>query len=67
MTARISAFLFALMAAATPALAHPGHIANNGDGHDHWIIYALAICAVTGIIAWRIRRAKNGAKAKRRD
>ncbi len=67
MTARISTFLFALVASATQALAHPGHIAENGHGHDHWIIYVLAICVVSGIIAWRLNRAKNATKAKRRD
>ena len=47
----------AIAVAATPALAHTGHIATAG-GHSHWLaIGCLAAAAViAGLAFWRRRR-----------
>jgi uncharacterized membrane protein YfcA len=48
--------------AASPALAHPGHIAESG-GHSHWL-GLLALMAAVGLAAWlavrtAVRRAQR--------
>ena len=58
---RISLIALALGASTTAALADPGHLANYGHGHAHWLGYALLALATAipaGIvIAQRIRKA----------
>ncbi|HUF87563.1 MAG TPA: DUF6732 family protein [Thermohalobaculum sp.] len=52
---------------ATPALAHPGHVAEAG-GHSHWYVpgaLGLALM-IAGAALWRGRRAKRSARAGRR-
>lgn len=48
-----SLILTILGTVALPALAnaHPGHIAEQGQGHSHWFIYVLLACAVLGFAA----------------
>ena len=46
---------FAAIAAATPALAHPGH---GIAGHIHWEFVAAAIAVVAGGLMLRRRRTK---------
>ncbi len=58
---------------ATPALAHPGHVADHGAGHDH--VAALAALAlaivVMGIVglraAYRRRQARRAMSARHED
>ena len=33
------------------ALADPGHIADQGHGHSHWLVYLLLACALLGLAA----------------
>ena len=51
MTYHILAILGSVALPAT-AFAHPGHIADAGQGHSHWFIYVLLGCALFGIAAW---------------
>ncbi|MGI9387498.1 MAG: DUF6732 family protein [Methyloligellaceae bacterium] len=67
MISRIATFLFAFAALGAEALAHPGHIADQGHGHDHWFLYVLAACAAQGIIVLLAFRMTLIAKAKRRS
>lgn len=50
--------------AATPALAHPGHFAEE-HGHSHWLaLGALALAfVIAGAVLWRERRARRLRKA----
>lgn len=43
-----------LMAAALPGtgFAHPGHIADTGQGHAHWPLYLLLGIALIAGAAW---------------
>ncbi len=52
---------------ASPALAHPGHVAQSG-GHAHWyVLGALALALViAGAALWRGRRAKAARDAAER-
>lgn len=52
---------------ATPALAHPGHVADQG-GHSHWyVLGALGLALlIAGAALWRGRRAKRAARAERK-
>jgi len=67
MIARISTFVIALAALSHDALAHSGHIADQGHGHDHWFLYVLAACAIQGAIVLLAFRKTLAAKAKRRS
>ena len=57
MTLRILTFL-GILALPLSALADAGHIADRGDGHSHWLIYALLASAVFGI-ALTVRHARS--------
>ena len=46
---RIAMIPFAAAAWAPAALAHPGHVADQGHGHAHWL--ALAILGGLGLVA----------------
>lgn len=48
-----SLILIILVTATLPGavFAHPGHIAEQGHGHSHWIIFVLLACAVLGFAA----------------
>lgn len=50
----ISRILLCLGALAVPgaALAHPGHVANLGHGHAHWIAYMIGVGALLGLAIW---------------
>lgn len=55
---RIAAFL-ALAVTATPALADPGHLLDEGRGHVHWdefLIIAAIAAALVGYGAARLAR-----------
>jgi hypothetical protein len=53
-----------LLALATPALAHPGHLAESA-GHTHWLALAsfgaAAAIAVIGILCVAMRRRRDAA------
>jgi len=57
----------AIILLATPALADPGHFAEQ-HGHNHWLAAgALALAAVIGAVAlWRGRKAKAAKKSAER-
>ena len=57
MTSRIVTIL-GILALPARALADAGHIADSGQGHSHWLIYALLVCAVFGL-ALGVRRARS--------
>jgi hypothetical protein len=57
MTSRILTLL-ATAALPSAALAHPGHIADTGQGHSHWYIYVLVACAAFGLASLIRARAK---------
>ena len=44
---RISLIALALGASTSVALADPGHLADHGHGHTHWLGYALLAAAVS--------------------
>lgn len=67
MISRIATFVIALSALGAEALAHSGHIADQGHGHDHWFFYVLAAAAVQGVIVLLAFRKTLGAKARRRS
>jgi len=46
-----SATAAALVLAASPALAHPGHVALLG-GHTHWAAAAAVVAALLVAIVW---------------
>lgn len=50
----ISRILIALATLVTPslALAHPGHVADLGHGHTHWVVYAIGAAAVISLLIW---------------
>ena len=52
---------------ATPALAHPGHVADQG-GHSHWYVLGALSRALTiaGVVLWREHRAGRSAKPERK-
>ena len=51
-----------LTATALPgaALAHPGHIADTGQGHAHWLPYVLLGLALFAGAAWGAITRRNG-------
>jgi len=57
MKTRILAILGTAVLPAT-AFAHPGHVADTGQGHSHWYIYVLVACAAFGLTALIRARAK---------
>lgn len=63
---RITTFIIAVAALSAEAIAHPGHIADQGHGHDHWFVYVLAACAIQGVIVLLAFRKTLIAKARRR-
>ncbi|MDA7947853.1 MAG: hypothetical protein MPJ78_10295 [Hyphomicrobiaceae bacterium] len=67
MIARISTFILILTVTGTQALAHPGHIADQGHGHDHWFGYILAACALSAVMGMLASRTIRGAKSRRRS
>lgn len=64
--AAIAGSIAAMIAGLDPALAHPGHLANDGHGHSHW----LALFAVIGIImvglVWRFALVRKERSEERR-
>ncbi len=56
MTLRILTLL-GILGLPSRALADAGHIADQGDGHSHWLIYVLIACALFGL-ALIVRRAR---------
>lgn len=67
MITRILTLLVALAAFTPEVLAHAGHIADQGHGHDHWFIYLLAACAIQAVIILFVFRKTLMAKATRRS
>ncbi len=64
MTSRILTILATVGLPAT-ALADPGHIADSGHGHSHWLLYALLACALFGVAVWaRASLAGNSFKGR---
>lgn len=58
MTSRILYCLIVLAGLPAAALAHPGHVADAGYGHTHWLaVAAVAGAAVVGATTWLRRRA----------
>jgi hypothetical protein len=58
--------LIAFLALTVPAAAHPGHLADAGQGHGHWIaLAAVAGAAVVGAVAL-VRRARSRRAAHHR-
>jgi len=57
MTSRILTILATVGLPAT-ALADPGHIADSGHGHSHWLVYLLLVCAGVGLTVLIRARAK---------
>jgi len=51
MTSHILTVLGILALPAT-ALADPGHIADRGAGHSHWVLYTLLACALFSLAVW---------------
>lgn len=50
MISRLAATLVLSVAAATPVLAHPGHV-GAADGHAHWLGWALlGLAAISGAL-----------------
>ncbi len=57
MTSPILAIL-GILALPARALADAGHIADQGHGHSHWLIYVLLACALFGL-ALGVRSARS--------
>jgi hypothetical protein len=57
MTSRILTLL-GILALPARALADAGHIADQGHGHSHWLIYVLLACALFGL-ALGVRSARS--------
>jgi uncharacterized membrane protein YfcA len=55
-----------LALAASPALAHPGHVAESG-GHSHWLGLAALGLATVVAARWALRVAARRATARSRD
>lgn len=63
MTSRILALL--TIAHPGTAWAHPGHIADIGQGHDHWMVYWLGAGIVLGLAIWAGNRLAAYTKIRR--
>lgn len=59
---------FTLSAMSASAYAHPGHVAENGAGHDHFLSLMLGLVAVVlallVIVAGRARRQERSVREK---
>jgi len=71
MIRRLSTSTALTLLAATPALAHPGHILADGYGHSHVMDFAIiggAVLAAAGWgLAWLTRRVIAPRLARRRS
>jgi len=52
MIRRLSTTAVLIALAATPALAHPGHIFDDGYGHNHVMDFAIISGAVLAAAGW---------------
>lgn len=52
-----TALVFGFSSLSTTSFAHPGHIADIGQGHSHLDIIAVAVAAAMAV-TWAIRSAK---------
>jgi hypothetical protein len=65
MTSRILASL-GTVALPSIAWAHSGHVADLGQGHDHWMVYWLGAGLVVGLVVWAGTRLTARARKVRR-